>query len=66
MLGLLSPNRYESDLSYEVLYALAGQEAAKILEAKVGGRWKIADSDRIETAGPWAWLIRQIFFDVQL
>ena len=30
-------NRYESDLSNEVLYALVGQEAAKISETKVGG-----------------------------
>ena len=33
-LGLLSPNRYQSDLSNEVLYALVGQEAAKISEIK--------------------------------
>ena len=37
-LGFQSPNRYESDLSYEVLYALVGQEAAKISEVKVGGQ----------------------------
>ena len=30
-----SPNRYESDLSNEVLYALVGQEATKISEVKV-------------------------------
>ena len=35
--GFRSPTRYESDLSNEVLYALVGQEAAKILEVKVGG-----------------------------
>ena len=40
MLGHLAPNRYELDLSNEVLYALVGQEAAKISEAKVGGREK--------------------------
>ena len=37
-LGFQSPNRYESDLSNEVLYALVGQEAAKISEVKVGGQ----------------------------
>ena len=31
-------NRYESDLSNEVLYVLVGQEAEKISEVKVGGR----------------------------
>ena len=36
--GFQSPNRYESDLSNEVLYALVGQDAAKISEVKVGGR----------------------------
>ena len=30
--------KYKSDLSDEVLYALVGQEAAKISEVKVGGR----------------------------
>ena len=33
----LAPKRYESNLSTEVLYILVGQEAAKILEVKVGG-----------------------------
>ena len=36
-LGFQSPNRYESDLSNEVLYILVSQEAAKIFEVKVGG-----------------------------
>ena len=36
--GLLAKNRYESDLSNEVLYILVGQETAKISEVKVGGR----------------------------
>ena len=30
--------QYESDLLNEALYALVGQEAAKISEVKVGGR----------------------------
>ena len=38
MPGFQSPNRYESDLSNEVRYALVGQEAAKISKVKVGGR----------------------------
>ena len=36
--GFQSLNRYELDLSNEVLYILVGQEAAKISEVKVGGR----------------------------
>ena len=32
-----TPNRYGSDLSNEVLYALVGQDTAKILVVKVGG-----------------------------
>ena len=36
-LGLQAPNRYESDLSNEVLYILVDQEAAKISKVKVGG-----------------------------
>ena len=49
MLWHLVPNRYELDLSNEALYALVGQEAAKISEVKVGGRKKSARS-----AGPRA------------
>ena len=44
MLGKLAPSRYELDLSNEVLYALLGQEAAKISEVKVGGCKKSARS----------------------
>ena len=36
-LGLWSPNRYEIDLSNEVLDIDFGQGAAKISEVKVGG-----------------------------
>ena len=39
-LGLLSPNRYEIDLSNEVLNIDFGQGAAKISEVKVGGQKK--------------------------
>ena len=34
---LLTPNRYESNLSNEELFALVGQEAAKISEVKAEG-----------------------------
>ena len=37
-LGFHSPNRYESDLSNELLYILVGQETAKIFEVKVRGQ----------------------------
>ena len=37
-IDLKCPNRYESDLTNEVLYILIGQEAAKKLEVKVGGQ----------------------------
>ena len=39
-LGLCSPNIYEIGLSNEVLNIDFGQEAANILEVKVGGRKK--------------------------
>ena len=51
-LGLQAPNRYESDLSNEVLYALVTSEAAKISDVKVGGRYEIADSARFKTDAP--------------
>ena len=65
-LGFHSPNRYELDLSNEVLYVLVGQEAAKISEVKVGGRKKSA-----RAAGPRAhqsriWPSRQFLIDLQL
>ena len=37
MLEHLNPNRYELHLLNEVLYALIGQETAKISEVKAGG-----------------------------
>ena len=40
-LALEASNRYESDLSNEVLNILVGQEAAKIFEVKVEGRKEI-------------------------
>ena len=66
-LGLWSPNRYEIDLSYEVLNIDFGQGAAKISEVKVRGQKKISvdsadpgriSSNRAESA--------DIFFDVHI
>ena len=62
MLGHLAQNRYVLDLSNEVLYALEGQEAAKISGAKVGGQKKITNAARFESAAPGVRLNRQIFF----
>ena len=42
-LGFHSLNRYESDLSNEVLHLLEGQDAAKILEIKVGGKKNVPE-----------------------
>ena len=39
----LTPDRYESDLSNEVLHLLEGQDAAKILEIKVGGKKNVPE-----------------------
>ena len=47
----LSPNRYEIDLSNEVLNIDFGQEAAKISEVKVGVRKKYLPTQ--STAGAW-------------
>ena len=65
-LGFHSPNRYESDLSNEVLYVLLGLEAAKLSEVKIGGRKKSA-----KLAGPGRFslksgLSRQFLIDLQL
>ena len=40
-LGLMAPNRYELDLSNEVLIIHFGQGAVKISEVKVVGRKKL-------------------------
>ena len=53
-LGLLAPNRYESDLSNEVLYILVSQEAAKMFEVKVGGPKKIVNAAALEPDEPRA------------
>ena len=60
-----SPNRYESDLSNEVVYILVGQEATKISEVKFGGQKKLPNQP-----GPGRmsriWLSRQFLIDLQL
>ena len=53
---------YEVEFSNEVLNALVGQEAAKISETKVGGREKISNLAKFESAAPRVRLNRQIFF----
>ena len=52
MLGHLAPNRYELDLSNEVVYILVGQEAAKYLRSKLEVKEKIADSAQLEPYAP--------------
>ena len=51
-LGLLSQNRYESDLLKEILYMIEGQETAKISEVKVGGQKRFADLARFDSDAP--------------
>ena len=52
--GFQSPNRYESDLSNEVLYILVSQDVAKIFEVKVGGRKENCQLSRLEPDAPGA------------
>ena len=73
MLGHLAPNRYELYLSNEVLQIHIRQESAKISDVKVGGRRKIINLARFETALPGTWLTRRgqtdqidFLFDLQL
>ena len=51
-LGLCPPNKYEVDLSNEVLNIDFGQGAAKISEVKVGGRKKYLPRGRVRTHAP--------------
>ena len=51
-LGLYSPNRYEIDLSNEVLNIDFGQGAAKISELKFGGRNKHLSISLVRTHVP--------------
>ena len=65
-LGFQSKNRYESDLSNEVLCILVGQEAAKISEVKVGDRKKSARAARPRAHRSRIWPSRQFLIDLQL
>ena len=60
------PKRYKSDVSNEVLYALVGQEVAKISEVKVRGRKKSARSARPQAHQSRIWLSWQFLIDLQL
>ena len=64
-LGSLASNRYELDLSNEILHIHFGQGAGKRSEVKLRGRKKIADSARFDTDAPTPRL-NQLFFDFQL
>ena len=52
--GLQAPNRYESDLSNEVLYILSSQDVAKIFEVKAGGRKENCQLGQLEPDAPRA------------
>ena len=56
------PNRYEIDLSNEVLNIDFGQGAAKISEVKVGGRKKYLPSGRVRTRAPAVGRVGRYFF----
>ena len=49
-LRLLAPNRYESDLSNDILYALVGQEAAKNIR---GQSWRLIRYCRLSQIRDW-------------
>ena len=53
-LGLLTPNRYESDLSNEAQYILVSQEDAKIFKVKVGGHKENCQLGQLEPDAPGA------------
>ena len=66
-LALLAPNRYEVDLSNEILNIDFGQGAAKILEVKIGSQKKVpADSANLGGIGSNQAESAVIFFDLQL
>ena len=68
--GLLAPNRYELDLSNEVLNIHFGQGTAKISEVKVGGRKKKSAGSvgprvqRIRIWSSWWFLLSVSNFDL--
>ena len=62
----LAPNRYEIDLSNEVLKIYFGQGAAKISEVKVGVKKSICRFDRLRAQGFKPDWLADIFFKLQL
>ena len=61
-LGLWSPNRYEIDLSNEVVNIDFNQEAAKISEVKVGGRKKHLPISQVRAHSPGVSRVGRYFF----
>ena len=61
-LGLLIPNRYEIDLSNEVLNIDFGQGAAKIPKVKVGVWKKYLPISLVRTHGPRVSQVGRYFF----
>ena len=58
----MAPNRYELDLSNEVLIIHFGQGAVKISEVKVGGQKKYLPSGRVRTCAPAVGRVGRYFF----
>ena len=61
-LWLCPPNKYEVDLSNEVLNIDFGQEAAKISEVKVGGRKKHLSISLVRAHAPAVGRVGRYFF----
>ena len=63
---LQAQNRYESELSNEVLYILVGQEAAKMFEVKVGGQTENCTFGQLKPNVPGASWTGRFFINLQL
>ena len=61
-LRLLAPNRYEVDLSNDVLKIDFGQGAAKIPRVKAGGQKKYLPSGRVRTHAVTVGRVGRYFF----
>ena len=61
-LGLLAPNRYEVDLSNEILNIDFDEGAAKISKVKVGGQKKYLPSGQVRTHAPAVDRVGRYFF----
>ena len=59
---LCPPNKYEVDLSNEVLNIDFGQGAEKISEVKVGGLKKYLPSGRVQACAPAVGRVGRYFF----